>query len=82
MTFIRGLVVKDSGKVSTDGLHGGFSLCDRANVSYMLPFGVMSLPTGVYWIAQMSGWSRETYTIIDITPRSRAVNVVTPGGGC
>jgi hypothetical protein len=42
----------------------------------------MSLPTGVYWIAQMSGWSRETYTIIDISPRSRAVNVVAPGGGC
>jgi hypothetical protein len=79
---IRGFVVKESGKFSTDGLRPSFSLCDRANVPYMLPLGVMPLQTGVYWIAQMSGWSRETYAIIDISPRSRAVDVVAPGGGC
>ena len=52
----------------------------------MLPFGVMSLPGGVFWIAQISGWDRESYTIIDIAPQSgakdQAKDQVTPGGGC
>jgi len=82
VVYIRGRVVRDSGKFATDDLRPGISLCDRANVSYMLPLGVMKLQTSVYWIAQISSWNREAYTIIDITSRSRAADVVTPGGGC
>jgi hypothetical protein len=80
--YARGLVVRDSGKFSTENLRLRFALCDRASVSYMLPLGVMKLQTGVYWIAQMSSWDRESYTIIDITPQSRVKDQVTPGGGC
>ncbi len=75
-------MVRDSGKFSTEDLRLGITLCDRANIPYMLPLGVMKLQTGVYWIAQMSGWNRESYTIIDITPHSRTKDQVTPGGGC
>jgi hypothetical protein len=78
----RGRVIRDSGKFTTDGFRLGLMACDRSNATYMLPFGVMKLPTGVYWIAQISGWDRETYTIIDITPHSGAKDQVTPGGGC
>jgi hypothetical protein len=78
----RGRVVRDSGKFKTDGFRLGLTACDRSNTSYMLPLGVMSLPTGVYWIAQVSGWDRETYNIIDITPGSRASDLLAAGGGC
>jgi hypothetical protein len=80
--YARGPVVRDSGKFSAEDLRLGITLCDRANIPYMLPLGVMKLQTGVYWIAQMSGWNRESYTIIDITPHSRTKDQVAPGGGC
>jgi hypothetical protein len=80
--YARGTVVRESGKFSTENLRLNFALCDRATVSYMLPLGVLKLQGGVYWIAQMSSWDRENYTIIDITPHSRTKDQVTPGGGC
>jgi hypothetical protein len=80
--YARGAVVRDSGKFDTEDLRLGLALCDRANVPYMLPLGVIKLETGVYWIAQVSSWDRESYTIIDITPHSRTKDHVTPGGGC
>ena len=82
VVYIRGRVVRDSGKFSREGLQSGLSLCDRANVSYMLPLGVMKLQASVFWIAQISGWNRESYTVIDISPGSRAADLTTPGGGC
>jgi hypothetical protein len=82
VVLVRGMISRESGKFSTDGIRLGFSACDRASASYMLPLGVMSLPTGLYWIAQVAGWDRESYNIIDITPGSKASDKVTPGGGC
>ncbi len=78
----RGRIVRNSGKFATGGFRVGITACDRSNASYMLPLGVMSLPGGVFWIAQISGWDRESYTIIDITPQPGAKDLVTPGGGC
>ena len=82
VALVRGMVARESGKFSTEELHVGFSGCDRASATYMLPLGVMLLPTGTYWIAQIAGWDRESYNIIDITPGSKAADKVTPGGGC
>jgi hypothetical protein len=82
VALVRGMVARDSGKFSTEGISLGYSACDRASATYMLPLGVMKLQAGVYWIAQMSGWDRGDYTIIDITLHSRAKDQVTPGGGC
>jgi hypothetical protein len=82
VVLVRGMISRESGKFSTDGIRLGLSACDRANARYMLPLGVISLPTGLYWIAQMAGWDRESYTIIDITPGSKAADKVTAGGGC
>jgi hypothetical protein len=78
----RGRLVRNSGKFKTDEFRLGITACDRSNATYMLPLGVMSLPGGVFWIAQISGWDREFYTIIEITPQSGAKDHVTPGGGC
>jgi hypothetical protein len=87
VVLVRGMVVRESGKFSTEELHLGFSACDRGSATYMLPLGVMSLPTGKYWIAQIASWDGESYRIIDITPGSnaadkKAAEKVTPGGGC
>jgi hypothetical protein len=80
--LVRGMVTRDSGKFATEGISVSVAACDRFGATYMLPLGVMSFPTGVYWIAQISGWSRESYNIIDITPGSKALERSMPGGGC
>jgi len=82
VVLVRGMVARDSGKFSTEGLNLSYSACDRASATYMLPLGVMSLPNGMYWIAQISGWDRESYNIIDITNGSKANDKSAPGGGC
>jgi hypothetical protein len=82
VVFVRGMVARESGKFSTEGLRLGLTACDRSGGNYMLPLGVMPLPTGTFWIAQMSGWIRESYSIIDITPGSKANDKSMPGGGC
>jgi len=84
VVLARGMVARDSGKFSTDGMNItiGYSACDRSGATYMWPLGVISLPGGTYWIAQIAGWSRESYSIIDITPASTATDRSMPGGGC
>jgi hypothetical protein len=82
VVLVRGMISRESRKFSTEGLRLGISACDYRSASYMLPLGVMSLPTGTYWIAQMAGWSRESYSIIDITKGSKANDKSAPGGGC
>jgi hypothetical protein len=82
MTFGKGRLIREQGRFSVDSFGVGIGFCDRSNITYMLPLGVMSLPTGMYWLAQYSGWTREVYHIIDIGPHSRTKDQVTPGGGC
>ena len=84
VVLARGMVARESGKFSTDGINIsiGYSACDRSGATYMWPLGVMSLPGGTYWIAQISGWNRESYSIIDITKGSKADDKSAPGGGC
>jgi len=80
--FGRGFVVRESGKFSIRSFQLGIDSCQRDDAQYMLPLGVMSLPTGVYWIAQTSSWTHETYDIIDIGPDPDMATRSTPGGGC
>jgi hypothetical protein len=79
--LIRGMITHESGKWSTEGIEVHFTACDRSGENYMLPLGVVPVPTGLYWIAQTSGWSGESYNIIDITG-TKAARRSMPGGGC
>ena len=79
--FGWGWVVREQGRFSVQSFQMNLASCDRNDVSYMWPLGVMALPTGTFWIAQSSGWDRETYNIVDITQTPKpALN--TAGGGC
>ncbi len=82
MAFARARVIRESGKFVVENAQVSLHACDRNDIVYMWPLGVMTVPTGVYWIAQVSGWSYETYNIFDITPHPRPENLVTAGGGC
>lgn len=82
VAFGAGWIVRDQGRFSAPSLRFSVESCDRSDLSYMWPVGVMSLPTGRYWIAQASGWNRQTYDIVDITSPAPKIVLRTPGGGC
>ncbi len=64
--FGSGWLVVDAGQLSFAAFQIDMVPCHRETVLYMLPLGVMSLPTGTYWIAQFSGWDREQYGVFRI----------------
>jgi hypothetical protein len=46
------------------------SYCDRYGVTFMLPLGLLELPTGHYWVYQIAGYEREAYLIAKPTRRA------------
>jgi len=56
--------------------------CDRSGASFMLPFGVLRIGTGVFWVVQFSGWDHERYAIVE--PRAQKVEAAVSvwGGIC
>jgi hypothetical protein len=82
IVFGEGWFVLDSGKLT----HGQFQVlvvpCSRDGLHYMLPLGVISLPRGQYWIAQLSGWDNEEYDVIDIRADPITSVLAVWGGGC
>jgi hypothetical protein len=56
--------------------------CDRTNASYMLPLGAVRANDKLYWLAQFSGWRRERYVVLDMTPKKVQVVINKGGGGC
>jgi hypothetical protein len=56
--------------------------CNRYQIRYMLPLGVVRLAGRTFWIAQWSGWDYEEYTIVEIKPDKTDVALRVWGGGC
>jgi len=86
MAFGTGWLNRDSGKFTVQTGQISITSCDRRETSYMLPLGVLRLPTGTFWIAQTSSWYRETYSIRDISGGKKATDLrpalITTGGSC
>lgn len=56
--------------------------CSRQGLTYMLPLGVLTLPRGVYWIAQWSGWDHEEYAVVEVGAKAVTPVLRIWGGGC
>ena len=86
MAFGRAWVSRDSGKFTARAGELNIDFCDRRNISYMLPLGVLPLATGTFWIAQTSSWYGENYSIRDISGGREKTDLrpalITTGGSC
>jgi hypothetical protein len=80
--FGAGWFVFDSGTFTRGEFDVSVVPCSRDGLHYMLPLGVMSLPRGQYWIAQVSGWDGEEYDVVELGPRSIVPVLAVWGGGC
>jgi hypothetical protein len=80
--FGSGWLMFDAGRLTYLGFDVSVVPCSREGLHYMLPLGVVSLPRGSFWIAQMSGWDDEAYDVLEIGAQSIDVVLSTRGGGC
>jgi hypothetical protein len=69
-TFVSGWVHQpgDPNAKPKMNLKAVVTYCDRRDVSYMLPFGAITLRDKIYWILQMSGQDHEWYAVVESNP--------------
>lgn len=80
--FGSGWLLFESGKLSSAAFMVDMVPCNRQTLLYMLPLGVLSLPSGTFWIAQWSGWDREAYGVFDVGKQQIEQKLAVAGGSC
>jgi hypothetical protein len=82
ITFVRGWITETAGKKPVIDIGARVTYCDRAEVSFMLPFGRLTANNEAYWVYQISSWRDEIYSVARIRPDGVRPVVVVTGGGC
>jgi hypothetical protein len=82
ITYAQAWVHQQPGAKPRVDLGARVTYCDRANVSFMLPFGRLRLDDDVYWVFQTSSWLDELYTISHDGPKDIKPVVAVSGGFC
>jgi hypothetical protein len=92
ITFVRGWVTEYRDKKPEINIGARVTYCDRADVSFMQPFGRVRVARGsgrgagaagdVYWLYQNSSWRDEFYSVAAVTPEGVRPVLVVAGGGC
>jgi hypothetical protein len=86
ITFVRGWITEYRDKKPEINIGARITYCDRADVSFMQPFGRVRVARGstgdVYWIYQTSSWRDEFYSIVRVSAEGVRPVLVVAGGGC
>lgn len=87
---MRGWVTEVQGKEPILNLGARVTYCDRAEVSFLHPFGRIVVDRGrgrgarpdVYWVYQVSSWRDEFYTVARVSAEGVRPVLAVAGGGC
>ena len=82
ITFVRGWVLERDGHPPVIDLGARITFCDRADVSFMLPFGRLVIDREPYWVYQISSWRDEIYGVSRVRPDDVRPVLAVAGGGC
>jgi hypothetical protein len=82
ITFVRGWVTEAPPKKPVINIGARVTYCDRSDVSFMLPFGRLTIDKDVYWVYQVSSWRDEVYSVARVRPEDVVPVVAVAGGGC
>jgi hypothetical protein len=82
ITFVRGWVLEREGKKPIIDLGARITYCDRADVSFMMPFGRLLIDREPYWVYQISSWRDEIYGVSRVRPEDVRPVLAVAGGGC
>ena len=90
ITFARGWVTEYRDKKPEINIGARVTYCDRADVSFIQPFGRVRIERArgreadadVFWIYQTSSWRDEFYSVARVAPEGVRPVLVVAGGGC
>jgi hypothetical protein len=82
ITWVRGWVIEQDGQPPDTHLTAKVTYCDREGVSFMQPFGQLTLDGEAFWVFQLSSWRDEVYTVARMRPDEVRPVVVVEGGNC
>jgi hypothetical protein len=82
ITFVRGWVLERDGQKPVIDIGARVTFCDRADVSFMLPFGRLVIDREPYWVYQISSWRDEVYGVSRVSPKEVRPVLAVAGGGC
>jgi hypothetical protein len=82
ITFVRGWVLEREGRKPVIDVGARITYCDRADVSFMLPFGELTIDREPYWVYQISSWRDEVYGVSRVRPDDVRPVMAVAGGGC
>ena len=82
ITFVRGWVLERDGHAPVIDIGARITYCDRADVSFMQPFGRLLIDHEPYWVYQVSSWRDELYGVSRIRPDGVRPVLAVAGGGC
>lgn len=82
ITFVRGWVLEGEGRKPVVDVGARITFCDRADVSFMLPFGKLFIDREPYWVYQVSSWRDEIYGVSRVRPDAVRPVMAVSGGGC
>jgi len=82
ITFVRGWVLERDEHKPVIDVGARITFCDRADVSFMLPFGRILIDREPYWVYQISSWRDEIYGVSRVRPDEVRPVLAVAGGGC
>jgi hypothetical protein len=82
ITFVRGWVLERPGQKPVVDIGARITYCDRADVSFMLPFGRLLIDREPYWVYQISSWRDEIYGVSRVRPDAVRPVMAVSGGSC
>jgi hypothetical protein len=82
ITFVRGWVLEREGHDPVIDIGARVTYCDRADVSFMQPFGRLLIDREPYWVYQISSWRDELYGVSRVRPTEVRAVMAVAGGGC
>jgi hypothetical protein len=82
ITFVRGWVLEREGRKPVIDVGARITYCDRADVSFMQPFGKLIIDREPYWVYQISSWRDEIYGVSRVRPEEVRPVMAVAGGAC
>ncbi len=80
-TYVSGFVLTNKQRAAIR-IGAAITFCDRKDVGYMLPFGLVQADGKTYWVFQHAGFETESYQVLRPHRRNVDTAVIFNAGGC
>jgi hypothetical protein len=82
VTSIKGWITAGPDRKGQDSLTARITYCDRKDMTFVFPLGLIRARGKTYWVYQLSGYNREMYFVVRPTPRVIETQISYNAGVC